>query len=215
MGGSQFTLSGWPVVGPLIVAGVLVGVAVLAHRGVLTLGRAVTLAMIGSYVAAVVGLTLLPIQVQTGVYANTAVWWQKVNLVPVLTIDPATFVLNIVMTVPLGVLACLVLRVRSVWTVAAVGLAFSGAVELLQTAGNVWLSSGRTGDVNDLVANVAGAMAGYWLLRGSCRLKLVANAVTVFNLPKAAALRWLGRAAADEYVTPVADRTDRTRPSSA
>ena len=56
---------------------------------------------------------------------------------------------------------------------ALVGLEVSASIEGLQLLGNVVLGSGRVVDVNDLLANVAGAVLG-WLflqhLRGDARL---------------------------------------------
>ena len=74
--------------------------------------------------------------------------------------DAPTFLLNIVMTAPLGLLLPLLVRVRSVAGVALVGLLVSATIELGQGVGDVLLGMSRTVDVNDLVANVTGTVLG-------------------------------------------------------
>ena len=73
-------------------------------------------------------------------------------------------VFNVALTIPLGVFARRWFRWSLPWTVAA-GLALSLAFELTQVTGNWWLYECpyRSFDVDDLIANTAGAGIG-WLL---------------------------------------------------
>ncbi|MFI5957507.1 VanZ family protein [Cryptosporangium sp. NPDC051539] len=154
-----------PVLVPL--AAVLLGASwfALRHRGVLTVPRLVTAWATVFYLCGVLAVTLLPLQVVVGRYASQGPWYERANFVPLLTIDVTTFVLNIALTVPLGVLLPLLGRARSTKSLVWWALCFSGAIELVQFATNVFLSSGRTADVNDLFANVLGAVVGFVVVR--------------------------------------------------
>jgi glycopeptide antibiotics resistance protein len=154
-----------PVLGPLTVASMIASGIFLWRRGSLTVPRLLAAWVFCCYVAAVAAVTILPLQLELGVYANRAPWYEKANFIPVLTIDVTTFVLNVIMMVPLGVLLALTTRVRGTGRVALIALAFSGIIEAIQFVSNVVVSSGRTGDVNDLIANVLGAVGGYLLIQ--------------------------------------------------
>jgi glycopeptide antibiotics resistance protein len=81
-------------------------------------------------------------------------------------VDATSFWLNVVMTVPLGVLLPLLLpRLGTLRRIAACGLGVSAGIEAAQLLLNLLLGSRRTIDVNDLIANTAGAVIGWWLLR--------------------------------------------------
>jgi hypothetical protein len=146
----------------------------LRWRGELTVRRLLVWWLASGYLAAVAAVTL-PLQVRTGDHSNLIPWYEKGNIVPLITIDLRTFVLNIVMTVPLGLLLPLLIRVRGVGQVALVGLALSAAVEVTQFLSDVLVSSGRTGDVNDLPANTLGAVLGYLAYRSLTRIPVVAE----------------------------------------
>ena len=131
--------------------------------------------------AAVLRLTTLPLQISLGEYANTVPWWEKISWIPLLVIDPRTFVLNIIMTVPLGVLLPLLIPIRGVRQVTMVGLGFSAAIEVVQLCTNVFLSSGDLADVNDLLANTLGAVAGFLFLRRLTRIGAMADLAARFR----------------------------------
>ncbi|WP_229071054.1 VanZ family protein [Actinoplanes sp. DH11] len=118
------------------------------------------LAMAG-YVTAVVAVTLLPLQIATGDHANRLPWYEKASLLPVVTIDAVTFVANIVMFLPFGALLPMLTRIATVRQIALASLAASTVIELVQFATNVLVSSGRTADVNDLLANTLGGVLGF------------------------------------------------------
>jgi glycopeptide antibiotics resistance protein len=183
MPSTQFVVSDTPVLLPLCAVWMVASWLRLRRRGVLTPQRLVAAWAMGWYVAAVLAVTLFPLQIALGAYANKASILSMVNVIPVLTIDPRTFLLNIVMTVPLGVLLPLVWRVRGMGHLAGLALAFSAGVEVLQFLTDALLSSGRTADINDLAANTLGAVAGFLLLRWLCRIAAVHRITTRFRIP--------------------------------
>ena len=116
-----------------------------------------------AYLSALVSVTLFPLQVVLGQYAGE-VTFDSLNLVPFITIDAKTFVLNILVFIPFGFLLPLTSNQRSPWKVTAWGAVLSLAIELIQLASSVLLGSGRTTDVNDLIANTTGTLLGYGLI---------------------------------------------------
>ncbi|WP_309115254.1 VanZ family protein [Saccharothrix sp.] len=129
----------------------------------------------GSYVAGVVHFTLFPIDVQRGPHANQTAWYEQVNWFPLLTADVPSFVLNVVMLVPFGVLLPLVsARAASAGRVAALSLAFSASIEVAQLLIYVFARSGRSVDVNDLLANTLGGVLGYLLVKSLPALRRIA-----------------------------------------
>jgi hypothetical protein len=114
------------------------------------------------YVAAMAAVTVAP----TGVHRrHRDSWWSVVQLVP-LHVPPVSFVLNIVMFVPFGLLVPLLWsRAGGIRRVAGLSLAASTVIELIQFA--LWLTVGnhRTVDVNDLIANTVGGVLGLIAMR--------------------------------------------------
>jgi len=110
-----------------------------------------------AYVAAVAVVTVAP----TGVHRHRwDSWWSVVQLVP-FHVPPVSFVLNIVMFVPFGVLVPLLWpRAGSIGRIAGLSLAASTVIELTQLALWVTLGNHRTVDVNDLIANTVGGVLG-------------------------------------------------------
>ncbi|MGI3785994.1 MAG: VanZ family protein, partial [Janthinobacterium lividum] len=155
-----------PVLVPLLVGVVVVWLLALGHRRALTWGRALTVLVTTAYAVGVLAVTFFPWQVPFGTTDDVLVGGGSpgsgrevalrslLNVVPLVTLDAPTFLLNIVMTVPLGALLPLLLRVRPVAGVALVGLLVSATIELGQGVGDVLLGMSRTVDVNDLIANV-------------------------------------------------------------
>ena len=88
-----------------------------------------------------------------------------IQLVP-FQVPPVSWVLNVVMFAPLGLLAPLLWpRMRSWRRMALLGLAASTVIELTQLVLWVTLGSHRTVDINDLIANTLGALLGLLVLR--------------------------------------------------
>lgn len=168
-----------PVLVPLLVGVVVVWLLALAHRRALSPGRALTVLVASAYAVGVVSVTFFPWRLPFGTTDDVVVGGgvpplgtsggvalrSLLNVVPLVTIDPASFLLNIVMTLPLGLLLPLLVRVRSVAGVASVGLLVSATIEVGQGVGDVLLGMNRTVDVNDLVANVTGTVLGLLVLR--------------------------------------------------
>ena len=75
-------------------------------------------------------------------------------------------VANVVMFVPLGILVPLLWpRFDSMRRMAVLGVCASAGIELTQLLLWVTVGSHRTVDVNDLIANTAGALLGLLVLR--------------------------------------------------
>ncbi len=121
------------------------------------------------YAMAVLYVTLFPMTLMLGDTGNEADWWSQVAPIPLVTLSPPTFVANIVLFLPLGALLALAPRPLGLRTAATVGLACSGSIEVTQFALNVAASTGRSSDVNDLIANVLGAVAAFSAIRASRR----------------------------------------------
>jgi glycopeptide antibiotics resistance protein len=146
----------------------LFGVALwLRHRGGPSFVRLGVTWLVTWYVAAVISLTLLPMQIQTGDFANHIPWQEKgIHLNPFgHDVTPVNFAFNIFMTVPLGLLLPIVIRRGRVVVAALLALAFSASIEIVQAVTNIAFSSGRTADVHDLIANTVGALIGFGLVR--------------------------------------------------
>jgi drug/metabolite transporter superfamily protein YnfA len=78
--------------------------------------------------------------------------------------DPSGTALNILLFLPLGALAPFVLRRPSLLRVGLAGLLTSLAIELVQLAADVTISTGRIADVDDVLGNTVGALLGYGIL---------------------------------------------------
>lgn len=129
----------------------------------------------GLYVAGALHFTLFPIDVQWGPNANQTPWFEKLNWLPLLTADAPSFVLNVVMLAPFGALLPLVsARAVNAGRVAALSLAFSASIEAAQLLIYVFARSGRSVDVNDLLANTLGGVLGYLLLKSLPALRRTA-----------------------------------------
>ena len=174
MNGILIELQPAPVAAALAVLLMAGSVLVLRLRGELTVRRLLISWLASGYLACAGALTL-PLQLRTGDYSNLVPWYDKGNFIPLVTIDAPTFLLNIVMTVPLGFLLPFFVRVRGVRQVALIGLAASATVEVTQFLSDVLVSSGRTGDVNDLPANTLGAVLGFLAYRTLTRVPAVAE----------------------------------------
>jgi glycopeptide antibiotics resistance protein len=105
-------------------------------------------------------------------------WWVMVQLVP-FDVEPVSMIANIIMFVPFGALVPLLWRrARPVGRLTLLALGTSLTIELTQLLFLIELNSRRTVDVNDLIANTAGALLGLGLLRlimGNVREKTVSR----------------------------------------
>ena len=126
--------------------------------------RTATGALLLGYAAAVVAVTLFPITPRPPEYWGEP-WWTVFHYVP-LIVDAASFVLNVIMFVPFGVLVPLLRPAadhyrRLAWR----AVAASAGIEVAQLILGLTLGSRRTVDVNDLIANTLGALLGLFVLR--------------------------------------------------
>jgi glycopeptide antibiotics resistance protein len=145
------------------------GTALIAWRlscgSRLTWLRALTGVAAVLYMMAVVYFTFLPLHLGPDQYERE--WWVWVQIVPFqdLLADPIGLILNVLLFVPLGLLAPLLVRVRRWGEAALAGLLVSAAVEALQFIADLTISPGRVADIDDLIANVVGAVLGFLLLQ--------------------------------------------------
>ena len=127
--------------------------------------RSVTALIAAGYAIVMMAVTLLPMRMNPAAYWGGVPWWAAVHYVP-FVVDAASFVLNIVMFVPFGVLVpVLWARVDAFTRVTGWAVAVSAGIELVQLVLGVTTGSRRTVDVNDLIANAAGAAVGWAWLR--------------------------------------------------
>jgi glycopeptide antibiotics resistance protein len=143
------------------------------------------------YLLAVIHLVFFPIEVYPGGYESTGPLWlailKEIEFIPVLTIDIPTFVLNIIMLIPLGVyLPLLNDKVDTARKAAKYGFFLSLTIELLQLTIEVIVGSGRTSDVNDLIANTLGAALGFLIIKKLVKIKLFKVMVSKLSLAKSA-----------------------------
>ena len=88
-----------------------------------------------------------------------------VHYIPFL-VDAPSFILNVIMFVPFGVLVPLLRpSADGVRRMLGHAIAASASIELAQLVLLLAVGSRRTVDVNDLIANAAGALAGLAVLR--------------------------------------------------
>ncbi|WP_025691262.1 VanZ family protein [Paenibacillus zanthoxyli] len=103
--------------------------------------------------------------INIGIYASQNAWYKSINWIPFLTADLKSFMLNITMMLPFGFLWPLVSGRTNSWKDAGKAtLILSGTIELVQFIIAQTLGSARSSDINDLIANTFGGIAGYAVL---------------------------------------------------
>ncbi len=171
----------------LVVSAALFGVALVVLLGALRRTpwvRVALEAVLVAYVAWIVAMTLFPLPLEgPGRVERLVSELNRPNLLPLHTIGETLglpsawqrarlFLGNILVFVPFGLLLpALSARVRSWPRALLAGALFSGAIELAQLA--VSLAVGywyRMPDVDDLLLNTAGVLAGYALFALTRRL---------------------------------------------
>ncbi|GAA3339748.1 hypothetical protein GCM10020358_24630 [Amorphoplanes nipponensis] len=127
--------------------------------------RRLTVTILVLYALGVVAVTIFPIRVRPPGYWTGEPWWTVLRWIPG-EVDAPSFVLNVIMFVPLGVLLPLLRPGLDAYRrLAGVAVTASLAIEATQFVLGITLGSRRTVDVNDLIANTAGALAGLLILR--------------------------------------------------
>ena len=126
------------------------------------------------YLSGVTYFAFFPIHVNIGIYESQNAWYKAFNWIPILTLDVKTFLLNIIMLMPLGVLWPLVRGNVASWKEAAkAAFILSFSIEGIQFIITQTLGSGRSSDINDLIANTLGGIAGYGVLTALLRVKML------------------------------------------
>lgn len=162
------TIDAGYILGPLFIVYLLVVLLKLKKQNRnYSMFQYITLISLGIYILSVVALTTFPIEINLGMYKNQSPWYSRINPIPILTIDMATFILNIIMLVPFGVYQWLVVKQNKLsWELVAVrSFLFSLTIEVLQLLLYITLNSGRSVDINDLIANTLGGILGYYAIR--------------------------------------------------
>jgi glycopeptide antibiotics resistance protein len=164
----MFTIPSWYVLAPVFVVGLLGLIWWVARQErKFHLGQLVVLSSFGIYLLGMIHFVFFPIDVNIGIYANQTPWYQTLNFIPILTIDVSTFLLNIIMFLPFGMyIPFLKKNVSSLKQIAKLGLMMSLSFEFVQLLIRVTLGSGRSTDINDLLANTLGAVIGFLLVKG-------------------------------------------------
>jgi glycopeptide antibiotics resistance protein len=187
MANINFQIEAAVVLGPLL-AGFCLLLAVRARRSRpgWTGKRALTRLLGAFYFAAVLQLTIFPVVVTYGEFANETAWYNLANPIPLLVFD-LSFVPNVIMMIPLGMLIPLVsAKTLSLKRVAGWSAIVSLSIELTQLLMYILFNNGRSVDINDVIANTLGGMAGYLILRLASRTPSLTDAVRGFALPASA-----------------------------
>lgn len=170
----MFTIESWVVLVPVILLG-LIGLTIWTirrKRGV-NLAQFVVLLSFGIYLLCTIHLVFFPIDVNIGRYANQTPWYKTINFIPILTIDVKTFLLNVIMLIPFGMYIPFISKNEvSIKKIARIGFSLSLSFELVQLLIRVTLGSGRSTDINDLLANTAGAVIGSLIVINLLKVQL-------------------------------------------
>jgi len=127
--------------------------------------RRITTQTLYLYAVGVIAVTLFPLRMHPAAYWADEPWWTMLRYIPG-SVDAPSFILNVIMFIPLGVLLPqLWPRLDRVWRLALRAGAVSLAIELAQLVLGLTVGSRRTVDVNDLIANTGGALVGLLILR--------------------------------------------------
>jgi glycopeptide antibiotics resistance protein len=152
-------------------------------------GRLVTTTTTVLYALSVAAITVFPIHRRPPDYWAGEPWWTVIHWIP-FVVDAPSFVLNIVMFVPFGVLVPLLWRRLDSWPrLTGCALAASATIELTQFVLGVTLGSRRTVDINDLIANTAGALLGLLMLRLAVPHAVHRGRIAAATAPRAAPTR--------------------------
>lgn len=138
------------------------------------------------YLAGVLGYTFFPFQIMYGKYADEIVWYDQINWLLLVTLDPSA-IPNVIMTIPLGVLLPLMSGRVTSWRRAAVaGALFSLTIEVSQLLGCVLFNNYRGADVNDVLVNTLGCVLGYAITRWAAGTRMLGDLVRRYALPGSA-----------------------------
>ncbi|MGQ8874700.1 VanZ family protein [Paenibacillus sp. TSA_86.1] len=180
----QFTIPSFVILVPLFILTLLTLAIHARVSRVRYTGRQYMLMLtFAIYMLGMMHFVFFPIDVNIGIYANQTPWYANIQWVPLLTADAPSFLLNIVLFMPLGFLLPLLKpSVDLIGKAAKVGLTLSLVIELLQLVIRITLGNGRSTDINDLIANTTGSVLGFIILGLLTRL-LGQNLVLHWKMP--------------------------------
>ncbi|MEB2300270.1 VanZ family protein [Lysinibacillus xylanilyticus] len=170
----MFTIKSWYILVPVMLLGLLWLINwAKRQKQKITFAQFFVLITFGIYILSMIDLVFFPIEVNIGRYANQTPWYNTINFIPILTIDIKTFLLNVIMLIPFGMYFPFLMQTKtSVKRIAKLGFGLSLSFELVQLIIRVVLGSGRSTDINDLLANTAGAVIGLLIVRKLVKVKL-------------------------------------------
>jgi len=133
----------------------------------------------------VMHFVFFPIDVNIGIYANQTPWYQSIQWIPLLTADAPSFLLNIVLFMPLGFMLPFIKPwIHSKRTAALAGLAVSILIEITQLLLRVTLGNGRSTDLNDIIANTTGCVLGFVILNLFTKSSIGQRLMTLRESPR-------------------------------
>ncbi|MDH6651096.1 VanZ family protein [Priestia megaterium] len=180
----MFAIQSWYVLVPVSILGLIwLFSGAKRQKRKINLAQFAVLISFGIYLLCVIHLVFFPIDVNIGRYANQTPWYMTINFIPILTIDLTTFLLNVLMLIPFGMyVPFLNQTTTSFKRIAKLGFMLSLSFELLQLLIRVSLGSGRSSDINDLLANTAGAIIGFLIVKTVCKISPLKNMLKQFQL---------------------------------
>lgn len=181
-----------PVAIPLGIALFVLLIAMLARRNKLTWARAVTAVVVAVYAAGIFANTIFPIYLSP--VDSGEPWPPKLAMVPFYDYEVDDALMNIAVFVPLGVLIPLLMR-RPYWVkVVLTAVSVSLGVELAQLVAQAFFAGGHIADVNDLMWNTVGGVAGYAVYLLALRIPGLSSLVRLFRWHDDAAPRTVASA---------------------
>ena len=168
-----------PVAIPLGIALFVLLIAVLARRNKLTWARTVTAAVVAVYAAGIFANTIFPIYLSP--VDSGEPWTPKLALVPFYDYEVDDALMNVAVFVPLGVLIPLLMRRPSWVKVVLTAVSVSLGIELAQLAAQAFFAGGHIADVNDLMWNTVGGVAGYAVYLLALRIPGLSSLVRLFR----------------------------------
>jgi glycopeptide antibiotics resistance protein len=122
------------------------------------------------YICFVIKYTLFPIIIDPVLSSETKSILSGINLIPIIKLtryDLKTSVLNIIMTIPLGIGSPVLRKNKTgVKSIFLIGLIFSCTIESIQFL-EILLTRImiRAADINDVIFNVIGALSGFYIYK--------------------------------------------------
>lgn len=135
----------------------------LRARGRFSVARAAVALALAVYAAGIAANTVFPIYLRLP--ETDEPWTPGLALQPFHDYEVGDAVTNVIVFLPAGILLALVLARPVWWKVAIAVVVASLSIELIQLAMQALFHAGHIADVNDVIFNVVGGLAGYGILR--------------------------------------------------